>query len=148
MVNRHFPNDVVEEEGRGRVVDILRGKPEMNEFPHAAQPQRVETLLEKILHRLDIVVGRALDGFDVFGVRFAEIFKNFVERVYFIILKYRELRQAVLADRDEVLYFNKYAVANQCVFAEIIGEFPGFVGIPAVNGRNGCKHEEKAAVRP
>ena len=112
----------------------------MNEFAQMAQFQRIEAVFQEILHRLYVVVGAAFQCLDLFRIGQAEVFKNAVQFVDLVIFEAGELRQAVLAKGYKVLNFNKNAIPDQRIFAEISGEFFGMRGVAPVDGRNGRKH--------
>ena len=64
---------LLQRERNGRVVDVLRGKPEVNEFLVGFQSERVHFFLDDVLDGFDVVVGDRLDLLDALGVGGREI---------------------------------------------------------------------------
>src|SRR5690554_1295885 len=74
-----------EHQAVGQVVNVFRGTGKVDEFGNLLQDRMAvgdgfEFFLDKIFHGFDVVVGRALNGFDSLGVRFAEVADNGVEK--------------------------------------------------------------------
>ncbi|MPN20136.1 hypothetical protein SDC9_167513 [bioreactor metagenome] len=58
----------------GRVVDILRGQPKMDELFVIGQLKLVEFFLQKIFYCLHIVIGNFFNILDFQGIFFGEVF--------------------------------------------------------------------------
>ena len=130
---------LLERERDGRVVDVLRREAEVYEFLVCGQSQRVHLLLDDVFDGLDVVVRHRLDLLDALRVGFREVRVERAQGFGLRPVDARELRQRELAQGDEILHFDADAVADQCLFRKIIGEFFRFVPVAPVYGRNGGK---------
>lgn len=123
-----------EREGHGRVIDILRGEPEVDEFCVSAQPERFHPLFEEVFDGLHVVVGRGLDRLDALGVGQAEITVEAAQGLPCGRIDPLELGERQLAQGDEIFDLDADAVADQCVLGKIIGELPRCIAVTTVNG--------------
>ena len=70
---QHLPPALAQHQGVGQVVDVLGGAGEVDEFADRLQLGVAgDLLLEEVLHRLDVVVGGALDVLDPLRVGIVE----------------------------------------------------------------------------
>ena len=107
-----FGHGLLEGQGDGRVVDVLRGKAEVDEFLVALQPQAGEQLLEEVLDRFYIVVGRLFDVLDPLGVLEGKVGVEAAQIGKCAFRYAGQLGQLCTqsAQGDEVFYFHLYAV--------------------------------------
>ena len=67
----------------GEVVDVFGGTAEVNEVVQGGGLVAItEAFADKVLNRLDVMVGRRLDTFDLLGVVAAEIVDDAVQHVF------------------------------------------------------------------
>jgi hypothetical protein len=111
----------------------------MNELRHARDfRDRGEALLQPVLDRLDVVVGRPLDGLDPRGVGRAETFRGRREQ-----LAQRRGESGHFADAgfirqcDEPGDLDANTGADQTEFAEVRGERRDLGRVPAIERRKG-----------
>jgi hypothetical protein len=121
----------------GGVVDVLARKAEMDELPLRRQPQSFETLLEKVFHRLDIVVGDGLDLLNPPGVIDPEFFNDAPETGEMLGGDAFQRRQRDLAQGDEVLHFHPQSITDQGTLAEIVAQGERRAAVAPVDGGDG-----------
>ena len=133
-----FRQAVLEHEGEGGVVDVLRGQPEMHELlVNIQSADSIKLLLDEVFNGFDIVVGDTLDvldalcvGFRKFGVEAAQPWKQ--GRI-----KALELGKGKFAKGNEILNLHADTILHQCIFREVGGESFGFAAVAAIDGRDG-----------
>ena len=93
-------------------------------------------LLEKVLHRLDVVVGGCLDGLDRPGVLLGKVVDDAAQVGPVLITETRHLGNAGFhREVDQPLHFHPHAGMDQAVLAEDATQRRGLVGVAAVEGR-------------
>gem|GEM_PF-3646672 len=122
----------------GQVVDVLAGAGEMNELVDLGQlRQLLGLLLEQVLHRLDVVVGGALELLDPLGMLQLEVAGQLLEQGGGFGGKGRHLGNAVMGRQAlEPADFDLHTAANQTEFTENGTQSAGFAGIAAIDGGN------------
>ena len=96
--------------------------------------------LEEILHRLDVMVGGALDILDPLGILLAELVDDIVQHVLRVLAQWRHLADTrVLCQRLQPAHLNNNPVAYQAVFTEDRAQGFRFGTVAAIDGGNGSK---------
>ena len=113
----------------------------MNKFRPFFNAETLETFLDEIFNRLDIVIGHFFDFLHLGGILFCHIPVDAPQRVKMVLVKICKLRKGNLAQGYEILYLNPDSVANQCVFAEILSKGFSLTGVSSVN-RGYCEKWE------
>jgi hypothetical protein len=119
------------------IVDVLRRAREVNEF---ADPRNLgdacEALLQPILDRLDVVVGRALDRLHAGRVVRRERRRSGLQRLSSLRAKRRDFGNLrFVRQRDQPGDFDLHPGADETVFAEDAGEGRDLRAVAAVQGR-------------
>ena len=84
--------------------------------------RRREALLQPVLDRLDVVVGRALDRLDALGVGGARTTRRCVERGARVRAERRDFGdRRLVGERDEPRDLDAHARADQAELAEVLG---------------------------
>ena len=142
---------LLQREGHAGVVDVLRGEAKVDEFAVAGvDAQGGKLLLDKVFHRLDVMVGGAFYLLDGLCIVYAKVEIDVAQRSEAAAVKATKLRQRYLAQGYEILYFYPYAIADQSIFGEIFSQFCSLGLIASVNGRHGgewTKHIFAVSVR-
>ena len=97
----------------------------------------VEALLDEILHGLDIVVSDLLDVLDTLSAILVEMAIDVAQTLEKVVIKVLQLRQGQLTQSDEILHLYTNAVADQCVFREVVGQRLCLASIATIDRRDG-----------
>ena len=92
----------------------------MYEFLVGCQAEAVETLLEEIFHRFDVMVGDGLDLLDAFGVLERKIAADVAELVENRVVNVLELGQREFTQSYEIFHLDPYTVTDQGEFRKIV----------------------------
>ena len=143
---------LLEHQRLGRVVDVLRGQPEVDELLPAGYSKSLEILLDEVFNGFDIVVGDLLDVLHLPGVfRSHRLIKHTQTGEEFIagqpraFAEVRELGQRNFAQGDEIFHLHAYTVANQGELAEILSQRCGFGSIATID-RGHCQKRMKVHI--
>ena len=110
----------------------------MNSLTASSSGVAGDPLLEEVLHRLDVVVGGALDVLDPLGVRDLEVLDDGVEQVGGVARELRHLRDLRVAGQGlEPAHLHQDPVADQPVLAEDRPQVRGLGPVAAVHGGDG-----------
>ncbi len=131
--------EILQQQGHRRVVDVLRGEPEVDELLGRTEAERVQLFLEPVFHGLHIVVGGTFDGFHGAGVRLGERCNALGQIVQPGGSDILQLRQRDLAEEAEPVEFHQKAVADQCQFREPGGQRRCARTIAPVDRGDGCE---------
>ncbi len=92
-----------------------------------------DRLLEEILHRLDVVIGGALDLLDLVGIRFIELQNDIAQAQPGRVTEPRQFSDSGLfAQVDQPLDFHVNPVVDQAILAEIGAQGGGFTSVAAI----------------
>ena len=120
----------------GQVIDVLGGAGKVNEFADRFQFLVAgDFLLEEIFHRLDVMVGGALDVLDTLCIRFVEFFNEVIEHMVGVVAERRHFTDVFLSrQRLQPADLDLHAMTDQPVLAEDGPQGFGFRSITAVDG--------------
>jgi len=130
------------------VVDVFRGAGEVEELGvpvHVGHLGRLR--LEPVLHRLDVVVGGALDGLDFGGLRAAEAGNQVAQRVAGRWRQGGELCKAQIGQADVPGHFNLDAAAHQPSLGQMRAQGVDLGGIAPIQGRKGVQSGQRGGLR-
>ena len=111
----------------------------MDELLAGAQSQRLHLLFEEVFDGFHVVVGRAFDLLDALGVGRREVAVESAQPLEGGGADLLQLGQRQTAEGDEILYLHAYAIADQGVFREVVGQALRHLAVAAVDGRNGSQ---------
>ncbi len=78
--------------------------------------QRVNLLLDEVLHSFHVVVGHLLNILDTLGISLCEVAVDVTQRFKKVMVKISQLRQGQFTQRDEILNLNTHPIAYQRIF--------------------------------
>ena len=132
---------LAQHQGVGQVVDVLGGAGKVDELADRLQFGIADDLfLEEVLHRLDVMVGGALDVLDPLGVLHAEVLEDPVEQLGGVFAEGRYLGDRRFgSQRLQPADLHQHPVPDQTEFAEDRPQVDGFGAVAAVHGRDGGK---------
>ena len=118
---QHRVARALELQGVAGVVDVFAGAGEMHELQRGTQlVVTLQSLLDEVLDRFDVVIGGFLDFLDSVGVLLGKVF---IDRADLRLLRCRKVFQFRQSCREgnEILHFYQYAIANESEFRKIGG---------------------------
>ena len=121
----------------------------MNEFDGAGDFRAVgETLPQPVFHRLDVVIGGALDGFDALGIREGKLISHRCEQRSRRMRKRRKFRDATLVgERFQPCELDPYSLPDEAIFAEPCRELRHFAAIASVKRGQCSQRCQRVCVR-
>src|SRR5690606_9828183 len=128
----------------GEVVDVLGGAGEVHEFAEGGQFGYFgQAFLDVVLHRLDVVVGGALDLFHTLGGGHVELVGDLAQQVGGIGADQRYFTDlAGFHQRFQPADFHHDAVTDQAIFAGDLAQRIALGGIAAIDrGQRGQRIE-------
>lgn len=127
-----------EREWHAGVVDILRCQAKVNKLLVGIQASNlIESLLDEIFHGLDIVIGDLLDVLDPLCAFLIEVAIDIPQAFEKVVIEVLQLRQRQLTQSDEILHLHTYAVADECIFREVVGQRLCLASIATIDRRDG-----------
>ena len=115
----------------------------MDKFIERGQAQGAELFLEKILHRLHIVIGDPLDFFDPLGIVQAEGQIDVSQGGQQSFVNLFQLGQGHLTQGDKILDFHSNPVFDQCAFRKIGRQDLSRATIASIHRRNGFQRRQR-----
>ena len=128
MLQRFFPH-----QRNSRIVNVLGRKTEMHPLFHRTHLQRLQFLLDIVLHRLYIMVGDALQILDL-GRFFRRELLIDVAQGFILIDPQR--KEFFRTQGNEILHFHQQAIADQRIFREIVIQMMQLAAVAAIQGRD------------
>ena len=130
------------------VVDVLGGAREVDEFAGGGNFGSLgKAFLQPILHRLDVVIGRALDRLDALGVGEREVARSGSDRGSRGAGKRLDLGDpGFVGERLEPRELDPDALANESVFAEVFRERCDFCAVAPVQRRESSQRRKRVGV--
>ena len=94
------------------VVDVLRGKAEMNEFLVFCKAKAIKTFLQEVLHSLHVVVGYAFYLLDMRGLGHTEVAIYVAHWLEHRMVDIAQLRQRNLGEGNEIFHLYLNAISD------------------------------------
>jgi hypothetical protein len=136
---QHRVARLLHHQGIGEVVDVLRGAGEMHELDLRGQggvPRHA--LLDVVLDRLHVVVGRGLDRLDLLAGGGIEVRCDRVQKGRGVRLQRRNLADPRLGSKSlQPGDLDPDPCLHQTLFAEMRSQGLGVAGVAAVDGADG-----------
>ena len=125
--------------GYGSIVNILRGKSEMDELfgLSGEATQRITTLLDEILNSLHIMVSDTLNGLHTKSILCRKVTIDVAERFKETLIKTFKLGKRQFTKRNEILYLYTDTITYQGVFRKVSCQSISLSTIATINRRDG-----------
>ena len=110
--NKRLISSILHRHRHRSIIYILRSKTKMYKLLESLKPHLIETLFQEIFHRLNIVIGHALNFLDALSILHSKIAINIAQRLKLCRIHTFQLRQRQLAQCDKILHLHLHTVAN------------------------------------
>ena len=128
----HLLMETPKQPGRGCVVYVLRSETEMDELLVFGKLQRIPFLLQKIFHRLDIVVGGLLNLLHMPRILHRKVRIDAAQLREQGDIHPLQFRQRPFAQRDEILNLHQHPRTDECIFRKVFRKRPRLPVIASV----------------
>ena len=125
--------------GYGSIVNILRGKSEMDELLGLSgeSAQRIATLLDEILNSFNIMVSDTLNSLHTKCILCRKVTIDVSEGFKETMIKTFKLGKRQFTKRDEILYLHTDTITYQGVFRKVSCQSISLSTIATINRRDG-----------